>query len=142
VVFWAGLHRFIWDVINVTISPSLLITDDDRGFRESLRDVFQSRGFRTLLASDGEEALRIVQKDEIHLVLIDMHMPRLCGRDAIAQIKRVKACLPCILISGQLDDEIRKSVDAFDVLAKPINVNEVTSTVSEALRVTYDWAAR
>ena len=43
-------------------TPSLLITDDDPGFRETLRVVFQPRGFRTLLASDGEEALKIVHQ--------------------------------------------------------------------------------
>ncbi|HEX4148772.1 MAG TPA: response regulator, partial [Pirellulales bacterium] len=56
---------------------SILITDDDPSFRETLRSVFEPRGFRTLLAGDGEEALRIVERDEIHLVLLDMHMPRL-----------------------------------------------------------------
>ena len=123
-------------------SPSLLITDDDRAFRETLREVFQPRGFRTLLAADGEEALRIVQRDEIHLVLIDMHMPRLTGLEAISRIKRFKSRLPCILISGQLDDEIRMTPDAFQVLAKPISFREVTETVSDALRVTYNWTNR
>ena len=42
--------------------PSLLITDDDSDFRETLRGVFEPRGFRTLLAGDGEEALEIVHE--------------------------------------------------------------------------------
>lgn len=121
-------------------SPSLLITDDDRAFRETLRDVFQPRGFRTVLAADGAEALRIVQRDEIHLVLIDMHMPRLTGIEAIARIKQYKARLPCILISGQFDEAIRAKSDAFEVLAKPVSFQQVTSTVSDALRVTYNWS--
>lgn len=123
----------------VTFSPSLLITDDDRSFRESMRDVFQPRGFRTVLAADGHEALRIVQRDDIHLVLIDMHMPRLSGDKAIARIKQLKSRLPCILISGQLDDTLRKNVHAFQVLSKPVSLREVTATVSEALKLTYDW---
>ena len=60
-------------------SPSLLITDDDAGFRETLRGVFEPEGFRTLLAGDGEEALRIVRSKEVHLMLLDMHMPKLTG---------------------------------------------------------------
>ena len=67
-------------------TPSLLITDDDRDVRETLRDVFQSRGFLTQTAGDGEEALRIVRNQEIHLVLIDMHMPRLTGIEAITRL--------------------------------------------------------
>jgi CheY-like chemotaxis protein len=124
----------------VVMSPSLLITDDDRAFRETLRDVFEPRGFRTLLAADGQEAWEIVQQDEVHLVLIDMHMPRLSGLEAIARIKQVQATLPCILISGQVDDSIRDSVDAFRVLTKPISFRLVTETVHDALRAAYDWS--
>ena len=53
-------------------SPSLLITDDDRDVRETLGSIFKPRGFQTLLASDGKEALDIVQHEQVHLVLIDM----------------------------------------------------------------------
>ena len=123
----------------MVISPSLLITDDNRDFRETLRDVFQPLGFRTLLAADGEEALEIVLKSEVHLVLMDMHMPRLTGLEAISQIKRIRSRLPCILISGQLDDEIRRRVEAFDILAKPVSRAEVTHSVTKALEVTYNW---
>jgi CheY-like chemotaxis protein len=126
----------------VNFSPSLLITDDDRALRETLRDVFQPRGFRTLLAADGEEALQIVERHEVHLVLIDMHMPRLTGLEAISRIKQFKSRLPCILISGQLDDDIRARADAFEVLAKPISFRQVTQTVAEALRLTYNWSGR
>ena len=119
--------------------PSLLITDDDRDFRETLREVFEPQGFRTVTACNGEEAIRVVEKQEIHLVLIDMHMPRLTGIEAIARIKRLKARLPCILISGKLDDEMRRSAGAFRVLDKPVSFREITSTVSDAMQVTYNW---
>ena len=44
-------------------TPSLLITDDDPGFRETLRVIFEPKGFRTLLAGDGDEALKIVHNE-------------------------------------------------------------------------------
>ena len=122
------------------VSPSLLITDDDRAFRETLQTVFEPRGFRTLLAADGTEALQIVNSTEIHLVLMDMHMPRLSGIETINQIKQRQSRLPCILMSAQLDDEMRACSKAFCVLSKPISFNELTSTVHAALRATYDWA--
>ena len=75
----------------------------------------------------------------VHLVLIDMHMPRLTGLEAIARIKQVQATLPCILISGQVDESMRRSADAFRVLTKPISFRLVTETVHEALRAAYDW---
>ena len=126
----------------VQFSPSLLITDDDRDFRETLRDVFQPRGCRTLLAADGEEALQIVQQDEIHLVLIDLHMPRLNGAEAIARIKTFRSDLPCILISGELDEAILAGADAFQVLGKPVSRAQLTRSVVEALRTAYNWTGQ
>ena len=89
--------------MNATI-PSLLITDDDRDFRETLQGAFEPQGFRTLLAGDGEEALRIVRSEEVHLLLVDMHMPKLTGLETLRRVKQIKATLPCILISANLDE--------------------------------------
>jgi CheY-like chemotaxis protein len=118
-------------------SPSLLITDDNRDFRETLRGVFEPHGFRTLLAADGEEAIQIVRANRIHVVLMDLQMPRLSGLEAIARIKEVDADLPCILISAALDDRIRNTGEAFSVLSKPVNYEEVTRTVQAAMRLAY-----
>lgn len=122
------------------VAPSLLIADDDRDFRETLNNVFAPRGFDTHLASDGEEALEIVGKRDIHLVLMDMHMPKLTGLETIGQIKLIRRNLPCILISGELDDEIRSQAgQAFEVLSKPVSFKQITATVGSALRTAYQW---
>ena len=86
--------------------PTLLITDDDPGFRETLRVVFEPRGVHTLLAGDGQEAIEIVHQEKIHLVLLDMHMPKLTGLETLQQLKEFRAMLPCILLTAQLDDRI------------------------------------
>ena len=122
--------------------PSLLITDDDRDFRETLRGVFEPRGFRTLLAGNGQEALDIVQREPVHLMLLDMHMPRLTGLETIRRVKALRSVLPCILISGALDEQIMeeaRAAEAFSVLSKPVSFSEITGTVDAALRVAYDW---
>lgn len=122
--------------------PSILITDDDRAFRETLGEVFEPRGFRTLLAADGQEAIEIVQREEIHLLLLDMHMPRLTGLETLRRAKQLQAILPCILISAGLDEMLRQQAyeaDAFSVLDKPVSFTKVTNTVRQALRDAYDW---
>jgi CheY-like chemotaxis protein len=122
--------------------PSLLITDDDRDFRETLRGVFEPRGFRTLLAADGEEALEIVQSEPVHLALLDMHMPRLTGLETIRRFKELRHLLPCILLSARLDDELAlaaRAADAFWVLSKPVRFADLTGIVSQAMRQTYNW---
>jgi CheY-like chemotaxis protein len=123
-------------------TPSLLITDDDPGFRETLRVVFEPRGFRTLLAGDGEEALRIVRREKVHLVLLDVHMPRLTGLETLKLLKEFRALLPCILLSAQLDDAIIEQArreHAYSVLSKNLTIRQITNIVFQALQRTYAW---
>ena len=123
-------------------SPSLLITDDDPGFRETLRVVFEPTGFRTLLAGDGEEALKIVHQEKVHLVLLDVHMPKLTGLETLRLLKEFRAMLPCILLSAQLDDvtiEQARLAHAYSVLSKTVTIRQITNTVFQALQRTYAW---
>jgi len=123
-------------------SPSILITDDDRAFRETLKGVFVPKGFRTLLAADGEEALQIVHAETVHLVLLDFHMPKLTGLETLRKVKQYRSLLPCILISANLDDVTRqqaRQADVFSVLSKPVSVSQLTRVVREAMRQIYDW---
>lgn len=123
--------------------PNLLITDDDLSFRETLRGVLEPQGFRTFMASDGEEALHVVQREEVHLVLLDMHMPRLTGLETLRKLKQIKLVLPCIILSANADDELREEArraDAFSVLAKPVSRINLTTIVHAALRLTYNWS--
>jgi CheY-like chemotaxis protein len=121
--------------------PSILITDDDHDFRETLRVVFEPR-FRTLLAGDGEEALQIVRDEEVHLLLLDMHMPKLTGLETLRRVKQFKSRLPCILLSAGLNDSLIRQAQlaqAFSVLSKPITRQQLTSTVEAAMRRIYNW---
>jgi CheY-like chemotaxis protein len=122
--------------------PSLLITDDDPAFRETLQVVLEPEGYRTLLAGTGEEALEIVRNQEVHLVLLDMHMPKLTGLETLRQVKQFRAILPCILLSAHLDELIVEQAllaHAFSVLSKPVTRRQITGVVRLALERTYNW---
>jgi CheY-like chemotaxis protein len=123
-------------------TPSLLITDDDPGFRETLRIVFEPRGFRTLLASDGEEAIWVVRHEKVHLVLLDMHMPKLTGLETLRRLKEFRALLPCILLSAHLDEQLveqAREAHADSVLSKMVALPQITGTVFQMLQQTYSW---
>ncbi len=125
----------------VADAPSILITDDDRDFRETLQGVFQPRGFHTLTAADGEEALDILQSKLIHLALFDMHMPRLTGLEAIRRLRQLHLALPCILLSAEADERLiaeARAAQAFDVLKKPVTRASVMNVVRQALQTSYD----
>ncbi|PQO43765.1 response regulator [Blastopirellula marina] len=122
--------------MGIVRAPNLLITDDDRGFREALAEVFAARGFQTHLAKDGVEAVDVVRSQEIDVALFDYHMPRKTGLEAIVECRIAVSQLPCILLSGNLDDLIRQqaiSAQVFSILSKPVSLPDITSTVREAL---------
>lgn len=126
-------------------TPSLLITDDDRDFRETLSSIFEPRGFRTFLAGDGEEALDVIRREEVHLLLLDMHMPRLTGLDTIRRLRMLQLDLPCILISAALDQQIEaeaRAANAFSILAKPVRLPDITGIVARAMQQVYHWEPR
>jgi len=116
---------------------SILITDDDANCREALREIMEPQGFLTLLATSGEEAIDIFrEKGEVHLALLDMHMPKLTGLETLMLVRQFNAQLPCILITGDASDTLlRQAVQAhvYSVIPKPINKNVVLYTVLRAL---------
>jgi CheY-like chemotaxis protein len=126
----------------MSVLPSILITDDDLDFRETLRFVFEPRGFRTLLAGDGEEALKIVRDEQVHLVLLDVHMPKLSGLETLRRLKQTQWRVPIILLSAALDDSILRQArmaQAFSVLPKPVSRAQITDVVAAAFKQAYDW---
>ena len=148
------------------VTPRLLITDDDRDFRETVAGLLTDRGFDTLQAGDGEEALDLVSRFDVHLLLLDMHMPRLSGLETIERLRvgwapptidradlvgaahppgpTLYVPLPWILISGSLDDELiarARAAAAFSVLPKPLRLPELTGAVTSALEQAYGWRA-
>ena len=126
----------------ITDKPSILITDDDHRFREAVRDVLEPQGYRTLLAGDGQEAYEIVCTGDVHLVLLDMHMPRWTGLETLQRVKQFESQMPCILVSAELDESIRAkalAAQAYSVLSKPVSRVDLTKVVHQALYRTYGW---
>ncbi len=123
--------------------PTLLISDDDSDLRESLGDLFAAGGFDTLFAEDGREAFDVVCHRDVHLVLIDFHMPRMTGLEALRLIKQFRRELPVILMSAELDDRMSvEAADAFAIHKKPVDIHQIRNDVSSALKAIYNWTCR
>jgi DNA-binding NtrC family response regulator len=123
-----------------TLRYSILITDDDRGVREALGEIVESKGFRPVLAADGQEAVEIVQHEPIHLAVLDMQMPRLTGLETLQLVRQINHILPAILITADATlDLLRQAFHAhvFSVVPKPVNPHVVLTTVVRALGRTY-----
>jgi CheY-like chemotaxis protein len=115
---------------------SILITDDDRDCREVLREIMEPQGYRTLLASCGEEALDIVQDEEVHLALLDMHMPSMTGLEVLKLLRQMRELLPVILVTADATASLIRQAQqarAYSVIPKPVSKNVVMYTVVRAL---------
>ncbi len=122
--------------------PNLLVTDDDAAFRTAVCEGLMRRGFRVTEACDGQEAIDLLERTEVHVALVDVHMPRLGGLDVIRYLHRQPTRLPCVLMSAQMDDATRReaiAMRAYGVLDKPIPLNRLTTTVCAALEDIYGW---
>jgi two-component system chemotaxis response regulator CheY len=119
---------------------AILIADDDRGCRAALRDIMEPEGFRTLLASSGEEVLDIVREAAVHLILLDMHMPRLSGLETLQMVRQINARLPAILVTGDPNESVLRQAQqarVYSVIPKPVSKNVVLYTVVKALARSY-----
>jgi CheY-like chemotaxis protein len=120
---------------------SILITDDDPLAREALREIVAPQGYRTLMAESGEEAIDLIRQHEVHLALMDMHLPRISGLETIAILRQIKGVIPAILITGDHDDDLMRralSEHAFCVLAKPVSKHVVIYVVHKAIEKYYN----
>ena len=119
---------------------NVLIADDDRGNRETLRDLFESRGFRTTLAADGGEAVEIARVQTVHVCVFDLHMPRLTGLEAVQLVRQVYELLPAILMTADATREVMRQAHAarvYSVVPKPVNLNVILHTLAGALARVY-----
>ena len=122
--------------------PNLLVTDDDSAFRRVVCEGLSRRGFRVTEASDGQEAIDVIGQSEVHVALIDVHMPRVTGLDVIRHLHQRPPSPPCVLMSAELDDEIRREAErmhAYRVLSKPVRLVQLTDIICGALSDVYGW---
>jgi two-component system response regulator HydG len=117
-------------------TPLILIVDDDRNSRESLRRALERDRYRILTAENGKVALDLAREREIDLVLTDMIMPGLGGLDFLEGLRVLRPDVPAILISAFANVDtavkaVRRGVS--DVLEKPIRLRDVRRAIRRAL---------
>src|SRR5437764_914278 len=137
----ADAVREVRGMTRETTKPySVLITDDDPSNREAMRDIVEPEGYRTVLASSGEEALDILREEPIHLALFDMHMPRMTGVEAAEIAHQINAVLPCILVTADPSEDVMRQafrVRVYSVIPKPVSKHILLYTMVRALIKVY-----
>ena len=115
---------------------NILICDDERDIVAALKIYLEAEGYTTFTASDGREALELLRREKIHLVLMDVMMPALDGIAATAKL-REESNVPVILLTAKSEDTdkvLGLNVGADDYVTKPFNPVELCARVRSQLR--------
>ena len=115
---------------------NLLICDDDRDIRNALKIYLSGEGYKIFEAENGEEALLIASSEEIHLILMDIMMPKMDG--VFATVKLRESCnAPVIFLTAKSEDTdkiLGLTAGADDYITKPFNPLEVIARIKAQLR--------
>lgn len=115
---------------------TILICDDDKDIVSALDIYLSSEGYKTVKAYNGNEALRAVEQNDIHLILMDIMMPELDGIRATAKL-REGSNVPIILLTAKSEDNdkiLGLNIGADDYITKPFNPLELVARVKAQLR--------
>lgn len=113
----------------------ILVIDDEKGIRNSLKDIFQYEGHTVILAEHGMEGIVAAKTEKPDVVFCDIKMPKMDGLEVLERIKEFSPDTPIIMISGQgtIDnavEAIRKG--AYDFIEKPLDLNRLLVTIKNA----------
>jgi PAS domain S-box-containing protein len=123
-------------------NETILLVEDEEMLRELLTGLLKAKGYTVLAAADGEEAVRIYEKQckDIDLVVTDMGLPRLSGADAFAEMRKINPSARVILASGYVEPQIKSTLIA-DGARAFIQKPYVPAEVLQVVRTTIDEKA-
>lgn len=112
----------------LTRNPTVLVADDNDDTRQMFQSLLAAKGYRVIEASDGEQAVEVVQRENPGLVLLDLQLPRLNGLDVIHRLRKDLGLIdvPLVVITGydnHFDTAVAAGCD--DYLVKPIDFDRL-----------------
>lgn len=114
----------------------ILVIDDERSIRSTLKDILEYEKYQVDLAEDGQQGIDLVRKNEYDIVLCDIKMPGMDGIEVLEKIQILAPDVPVVMISGHgnIDtavESIKKG--AFDYIEKPLDLNRLLITIRNAM---------
>lgn len=122
------------------MDKTILIVDDAPMIRELIKSVLETEGYRTILASDGEEAMQAAQDNSVDLSIIDIFLPKKGGLQVMGELLEKDPSSRFIAISGgeafnpEAIVELAKAFDVIETFTKPIDTRKLVEVVNRTLR--------
>ena len=116
--------------------PRILIVDDERGIRSSLKGVFEDEGYLADVASSGEECIQLIEGGDFDLVVLDVWLPGIDGLETLRQLRQTATTAAFIMISGHATIATAVAatkLGAFDFVEKPLSIEKILVTARNAL---------
>ena len=114
----------------------ILVIDDEKSIRNSLKEILEFEGYEVVTAENGQEGLAMIKDNDYDLVICDIKMPKMDGKDLLAKVQSFEKPPKFIMISGHgnVDTAIESvKMGAFDYIPKPPDMNKLLITVKNAL---------
>ncbi len=126
-------------IVVKTGDATILVADDEKNVRTYCEEILKKLGYKVLLASNGKEAVRIYneKKDEIDLVLLDMIMPEMAGKETNSKLREINPDVKVILASGYSQNGKATEIlneGASGFIQKPFRMDELSKAIAEALK--------
>lgn len=115
---------------------NILVCDDDKEIVKAIEIYLSKEGYKIYKAYNGKEALEIIEKNEIHLIILDIMMPKMDGMEAANRIRQTKS-VPIIMLSAKSEDYDKVAGlnnGADDYITKPFNPIELIARVNSQIR--------
>lgn len=115
---------------------TVLVTDDDQDIRDGIEIYLKNEGYRVLKAANGIEAIEILETSDVHVIILDIMMPKMDGIAATFKIREQRN-IPIIMLSAKAEDSDKihgLSVGADDYVTKPFHPMELVARVKSQLR--------
>ncbi len=114
----------------------ILIAEDDGETRELLVDYLEQEGYDVVAVKDGEDALAVIHKQEVDVLLTDLKMPRLDGMSLLSKVKTEKPGIVVLMMTGYacVDTAVKAmKLGAEDYITKPVNLEELRLQLCKAI---------
>ncbi len=120
----------------MSVSPHILLVDDEVRFAESLQLILLANNYSSVIAPNGSRALELVEEQAFDLILLDVELPDISGVQIVSHIKSLFPLIPVIMMTGNATVETAVTAiknGAYDFLKKPIDHNTLTVTIDKAI---------
>ena len=104
---------------------NVLVGQADWAWNKAVKNIFAPRGISPMVAADADDALKIIERGNIHMAIVDMDSERISGLGIIKVIRGCYPLLPCILVAGSVEQKLLSKalqLNVFSVIAKPVDM--------------------